>query len=40
MFQTALKDTRRRVIGGVEGFRDLRLVEEHHRELQHWKTTS
>jgi PAS domain S-box-containing protein len=30
----ALKDSRGRVIGGVESFRDLRLVEELHRELQ------
>jgi PAS domain S-box-containing protein len=30
----ALKDKRGRVIGGVESFRDLRLVEELHRELQ------
>jgi len=30
----ALKDERGRVVGGVESFRDLRLVEELHRELQ------
>ncbi|HYG36361.1 MAG TPA: sigma 54-interacting transcriptional regulator [Clostridia bacterium] len=30
----ALKDERGRIIGGVESFRDLRLVEELHRELQ------
>ena len=30
----ALKDERGRVIGGVESFRDLRVVEELHRELQ------
>ena len=30
----ALKDQRGRIIGGVESFRDLRLVEELHRELQ------
>jgi PAS domain S-box-containing protein len=29
-----LKDDRGRVVGGVESFRDLRLVEELHRELQ------
>jgi PAS domain S-box-containing protein len=29
-----LKDERGRVVGGVESFRDLRLVEELHRELQ------
>jgi PAS domain S-box-containing protein len=31
----ALKDSKGRIIGGVESFRDLRLVEELHRELQH-----
>lgn len=30
----ALKDERGRIIGGVESFRDLRVVEELHRELQ------
>ena len=30
----ALKDSRGRIIGGVESFRDLRVVEELHRELQ------
>jgi len=30
----ALKDQRGRIIGGVESFRDLRVVEELHRELQ------
>jgi len=30
----ALRDSNGRVIGGVESFRDLRLVEEWHRELQ------
>ena len=30
----ALKDSRGRIVGGVESFRDLRLVEELHRELQ------
>jgi PAS domain S-box-containing protein len=31
----ALKDAEGRIVGGVESFRDLRLVEELHRELQH-----
>lgn len=35
-----LKDARGRVIGGVESFRDLRLVEELHRELQHQNSFS
>ena len=30
----ALKDGRGRVIGGIESFRDLRVVEELHRQLQ------
>ena len=30
----ALKDERGRIVGGVESFRDLRVVEELHRELQ------
>jgi PAS domain S-box-containing protein len=30
----ALKDSRGRIVGGVESFRDLRLVEELHREMQ------
>lgn len=30
----ALKDQRGRIVGGVESFRDLRVVEELHRELQ------
>jgi PAS domain S-box-containing protein len=30
-----LRDSKGRLVGGVESFRDLRLVEELHRELQH-----
>ncbi len=36
----ALKDSKGRIIGGVESFRDLRLVEELHRELQHQNSFS